>query len=187
MKIKPHLVLLKSYLLHPFATIRTQSEERPAKETLVILALVSLAGAAQFTIISIPMWLLLAMVIASLLAFFLFLQSMVTDFVAQFFKLRPQSLHLFYWFALSMAPHLFFIVKALLIKAGLSSFSWVGGGLSLLIWLLVVSLQVYTIETLYKTSRIKALFIYLAPLLTILAVLAAFVIVGVLISMIFLR
>ena len=187
MKITTHLMLLKSYLLHPFLTIATQSEEKPVKEALAVLALVSLATAAQFTIISIPMWILLSLVIAAVWAFFLFLQSMVTDFVAQFFKLRPQSLHLFYWLALSLFPLLLFVGKGILIKCGLSSLSWVSSVITLLIWGFAVIVQIYTIKTLYKTSPIMGIFIYFAPLIAVLAILAAFVIVGVLISMIFLR
>lgn len=187
MILKSELQFIKTYLRHPFQTIQSHAEDTPMKASVIMMALVSFASAAQLTILGIPSWLMFSFILFLIVGFFLFLQSVVTDFVAQLFSLKPQSLKTFYWFGLSLAPHLLFLLKWGFIKMGVSSLSWMMSLFSLGLWVFSMVLQIYVIKTLYKTGTAKSCFIYFAPVLAIFAVVSAFVILGVLIAMVFLR
>ncbi len=175
------------YLTHPFQTILEYDDYRPKREFFSVVALVSIAEATQLNVYNIRGLILFSLLFFVFISFFLFIQSVVTDFIAQWLKLQPQSLKLFYWFGLTLLPNVLLVPKGVFSFLGIGFFSGLSGFLALFITAFVIVLQVFTIKTLYKTSTSKGALIYLAPVLSLCFLVFVCVMMGVLIAVFFLR
>lgn len=168
---------LYSYLIAPVRTIEISPQIKPVKASLFIIFLFSLGSNLGINLSpGKPVFLLIGATFL-LQLIIIGLESMMIDFIAQCFGLKPQSLSLFTWLGLSLLPCLLVTPFSLLHHVELFP-----NILFFFLLLFVIGftfyLQIKTISILYNVSSFKAFSLLCAPLILIVSI-VIFVIVNV--------
>ena len=154
--------LFYNYITNPLQTLERKKDSHPYSLALFSMFLIISTRLPEMTFEteSLPIAFLFLFIAFSVLLFF---ESIIIDFIAQLFKLKAQSLKLFFWLAISFLPLILTVPLHLLetlLPYGKPLFSL--AHLSCFIYSLF--LQINTIKHLYGTSLKKSIFIYCIPL-----------------------
>lgn len=164
------MIFWQDFLRNPFLALKKYNKQNLIWESLLSLLVFSISLGAFFNspLIS-RIFIIQSIFFISTL--FIILASCFIDFVAQIFKYKSCSLGLAQRLAISLMPIGLLIPLYCLKLTVPVLLSFPLNLILILIYFLVITLQIRTIEVLYETSFIKSLILYFSPYLTMLFIL----------------
>lgn len=160
-----NMSLLYHYILTPNKTLAAYSHTIPLKEAIVVICLSALSTFTTVGIIFptevLPIWVL---IVIGYVAWF-FIQGVTIDFLAQLAQGKAQSVKTTTWLVLATLPLLGAVPLDILSKLIGYPFTLLGQLSILPLVVLMAVLQVNVIKVLYDFSTVKAILIYIAPVI----------------------
>lgn len=158
---------LYQLITQPFSFIQTEKEASLGKLSILCILLASFCSASEANGL-LTSALSLTLICAAIYATMLFLQSVTIDFFAQWLlKTEAKSLKLFQWFSITLLPFTLWIPLELLESSGKAAglFSLIKFGTLILI----LAEQISILKAQYTLTTKRSIFLYLLPLLFMIA------------------
>jgi hypothetical protein len=158
-----NLQFFYNYLFHPIESIR-DTTQWPRLWVVFALFIATMSTVLEFSTLSLGFVFFYFVVLLSLLI----IGSVIIDFIAQFFALKPNSKHLFYGLCATHIPYLLSLPLGILDHYFFGSMlGYFFTLLNILLFFFVIFLQVKTVQHVYGVTLISAFVLFMSPVLTI--------------------
>ncbi|RAP33251.1 hypothetical protein DID80_08190 [Candidatus Marinamargulisbacteria bacterium SCGC AAA071-K20] len=166
---------LYGFITQPKRYIAIHSGFRPTPLCFLSLLLAASAILTETNRLSLNP--IIILILATLIyTFFIFVQSIVTDFFAQFFKFKANSYRLFLWLGISLLPLSLNMPLNILSARLPNSFSLLWDLATLAIVMSVVYLQIQSIKAIYDCTTKRSIVMYIMPAIVFLGFISLFII-----------